>query len=537
MYLRGFSLGGSTLWRVKTRHFPRKSSRSSSSIATHQSVNKTLTRSVVALQQEILAHRSSPQLDWQYLNDLNGGQLGPSMKTEVPGPNSRLLMKDLGQFHQNSSIAFFIDYEKSQGNFVSDADGNVLLDLFQQIGSLPLGYNHPSLLKAVESPATKLFLATRPALGVTPPMDYIDQLHSTLISVAPSKLHYVQPKMCGTCANENALKTAFIWYRNKERGWKQVQTDSAEMMSAYNNQEPGIPKLSALSFTGGFHGRSIGCLSVTNSKPIYKLDVPMLNWPRATFPEYKYPLEHYEAENLAEDSRCLEEVEETIYQHLHTAPVAAVIVEPIQSEGGDKHGSPYFFKGLQHLCKKYGAALIVDEVQTGGGGTGKMWAHQHWNLLDPPDIITFAKKMFIGGFYCREGMLPNEPFRIQGTWMGDPSKMFILRAMLEEIKRENLLLLVEETGKVLLSGLKELQDHYPGMLHSARGKGTYCAISAKDTDTRNELIVALRQKGFSVWGCGSDSIRFRPALICLPRHVSLFLTGFEDVLKEMSKKK
>ena len=79
---------------------------------------------------------------------------------------------------------------------------------------------------------------------------------------------------------------------------------------------------------------SSGCLSVTHSKPIYKLDVPMINWPRATFPQYKYPLEHHEAENLAEDARCLEEAEETIYQHLHTAPVAAVIVEPIQSEGG-----------------------------------------------------------------------------------------------------------------------------------------------------------------------------------------------------------
>lgn len=115
---------------------------------------------------------------------------------------------------------------------------------------------------------------------------------------------------------------------------------------------------------------------------------------------YKYPLEDNVGENKAEDKKCLANVEELIdIWKKKGNPVAGIIVEPIQAEGGDNHGSPEFFQGLQKLAKTKGVALLIDEVQTGGGPTGKMWGHEHFNLPETPDIVTFSKKMQTGGFY------------------------------------------------------------------------------------------------------------------------------------------
>jgi 4-aminobutyrate aminotransferase/(S)-3-amino-2-methylpropionate transaminase len=307
------------------------------------------------------------------------------------------------------------------------------------------------------------------------------------------------------------------------------------MTTAYHHKAPGTPKLSALALKGGFHGRSIGCLSVSHSKPLFKLDVPMMDWPRGPFPEYLYPLEDHRRENEQEDIRCLEEIEDIIYNKSKSdSPVAAVIAEPIQSEGGDRHASGDFFRKLQKIVRKYEAAFILDEVQTGCGGTGVMWNHEYFNLPEPPDMVTFGKKMLMGGIYTHKQFLPKEGYRIQGTWMGDPPRLQILQALLEEIKKENLLLLVKETGNVLLSGLKELQEMYPSLIHSARGVGTYCAVSGVTASIKDKLIYLLRQKGFIVWPCGQTSLRLRPALIMQPKHAHYFLTGMEDVLKEMN---
>jgi 4-aminobutyrate aminotransferase / (S)-3-amino-2-methylpropionate transaminase len=111
-------------------------------------------------------------------------------------------------------------------------------------------------------------------------------------------------------------------------------------------------------------------------------------------------LEQNVSENAAEDKRCLAEVEQLIeYYAKKGRPVAGIVVEPIQAEGGDNEGSPEFFQGLQKVARKNGASFLIDEVQTGGGPTGKMWCHEHFNLDGPPDVVTFSKKMLIGGFY------------------------------------------------------------------------------------------------------------------------------------------
>lgn len=168
--------------------------------------------------------------------------------------------------------------------------------------------------------------------------------------------------------------------------------------------------MSILSFKKAFHGRLFATLSTTRSKPIHKVDIPAFDWPQASFPALKYPLEEHVEENKAEESRCLEEIENIIKTWKN--PIAAAIIEPIQSEGGDNHATPYFFQGLREITKRHGVLLIVDEVQTGVGATGKFWAHEHWNLDTPPDIVTFSKKAQTAGYYFGNPLLrPNKPYR------------------------------------------------------------------------------------------------------------------------------
>lgn len=210
--------------------------------------------------------------------------------------------------------------------------------------------------------------------------------------------------MCGSCSNENAYKNLFIAYRRKERGEKGPFTQQ-EIETCMVNTAPGSPNLAILSFHGAFHGRTLGSLSTTHSKAIHKIDVPAFHWPVAHFPVYRYPLEENQRENEQEDKKCLAEVEDLIEKSKRNGvPVAGIVVEPIQSEGGDNEASPEFFRELQRIAKRHGAGLLIDEVQTGCGPTGKMWCHEHFNLDSPPDIVTFSKKMQLGGYYHTEAM-------------------------------------------------------------------------------------------------------------------------------------
>jgi len=302
------------------------------------------------------------------------------------------------------------------------------------------------------------------------------------------------------------------------------------------NCVPGSPQLSILSFHGGFHGRTLGSLSTTHSKAIHKLDIPAFDWPIAHFPKYLYPLEEHKRENEQEDKKCLAEVEELIFKYKNKGiPVAGIIVEPIQSEGGDNEASPEFFQQLQRIAKKYGAALLMDEVQTGGGPSGKMWCHEHFNLDSPPDIVTFSKKMQIGGYYHTTDMKPQEGYRVFNTWMGDPGKLLLLESVLNTVKNQQLLHIVEKTGKKLKSGIMQLEKEFPHLLNSTRGRGTFLAVNAETTKLRDDFIARLKQKGIQGGGCGDHSIRLRPALIFQDHHADIFLDRFRQVLKETKK--
>ncbi|KAK3599279.1 hypothetical protein CHS0354_028634 [Potamilus streckersoni] len=459
---------------------------------------------------------------------------GPSMKTEVPGPRSKELLANLDAIQNTGGVYFFVDFERSQGNYIVDADGNVMLDLYTQISSIPIGYNHPRLIRAVQNPANLASFVNRPALGTYPPSDWVTRLQSALLSVAPPGLKQVQTMMCGACSVEHSQKAAFIRYMARQRGGKPPTKE--EQDSALINAAPGCPPLSILSFKNAFHGRTMGALACSHTKWLHKLDFPAPDWPIAPFPMLKYPLEDFKAENKKEEESCLAQVQEIIEKYNKAGkPVAGIIVEPAQAEGGDNFATGHFFVGLQKIAKEFNSALMIDEVQTGCGATGKFWAHEHFNLPEAPDIVIFSKKMMSGGFFYKDAFRPAEPFRIFNTWVGDPTKIILLGEVVKVIKEENLLDNVQKTGEYMMKGLKQLEKTSNGFVSRVRGLGSYGSIDFPDADKRDKVIHQLKQQGVNCGACGYKGLRFRPMLTLQKHHVDILLDRLNSVVKSMMK--
>lgn len=456
---------------------------------------------------------------------------GPILRTSIPGPESQKLTQELDEIQNAGSVQFFVDYAKSQGNYITDVDGNVLLDLFTQIASIPIGYNHPNLLQVLSQPENLSTFINRPALAVFPPKDWVRHLKNALLSVAPPGMHQVQTMACGACSIEHGQKAMFITHQRKKRGG--LPPSQEELTSCLYNKEPGCPDLTVLSFSGAFHGRTMGALGITHSKWIHKLDFPTSDWPMATFPKLKYPLHENERENMEIENRSLDEVRERIAEYNKRGrPVVGCCIEPIQAEGGDNFASPRFFQVLQKICKENEVVLLMDEVQTGCGSTGKFWAHEHFDLPEAPDIVAFSKKMLTGGFYYKEDLRPKEAFRIFNTWVGDSSKVLLLEAVINTIKKYNLLDNVKETGKYLQDGLHEMEKKFPHSVFNVRGLGTFCSVDFPDAGFRDSVIMKLRNRGVHAGACGDRSMRFRPTLIFEKHHADIFFDVFEKTLLE-----
>ena len=470
-------------------------------------------------------------------------------------------------------------------------------------------------MKAVQTPEMTSALVNRPAMGNFPQHDWTDILESGLMKVAPWGMTHVLTAHTGSDANELAYKAAFLWKRQQQRqqdgggshgsnsngrgagGFLDFTTE--EISSSMENKAPGSPPLSILSFKGAFHGRMLASLSTTRSKPIHKLDIPAFPWPQAPFPTLRYPLEDHKAENAAMEEACLAETEDIIVRSQKEqtdspakAEVAAVVVEPVQSEGGDNHASTAFFNRLREITRKHNVLLIVDEVQTGVGATGHFWAHEHWNLQDPPDMVTFSKKAQAAGYYyyggdgggssatshaapsnhhsssntanitsgttqatinnptpistssstsstsstshplpsTRPNLRPDRPYRQFNTWMGDPARALLFRALLAEITRLDLVRQTAAVGAHLYAQLERLRDVFPGEMLNLRGRGTGTFI-AWDSPRRDEVLKRAKAvAGLNLGGSGERAVRLRPMLVFQRRHADLLVERLERVL-------
>jgi len=465
---------------------------------------------------------------------------GISMKTPVPGPESAKLTQQLAkQGGMGGASAFFSDYGASTNSYLVDADGNRMLDMFMQISSLPLGYNHPGLEEAFKDPLMATFGHSRAALGLFPPKELPQLLDETYLKIAPAGMTKVQIMLCGSSANENVFKAVFFHARDKQRkalGRAAGEFTEEELTSCMTNQAPGcVNDLSIMSFAGGFHGRTLAALSCTHSKAIHKIDVPSFDWPTAPFPRLRYPLNENDEYNKAEEKKCLDEVNNIFRKRKEEGrPVAGTIVEPVLSEGGDLHASADFFKGLQKACKDWGAAFIVDEVQTGVCASGHMWAHQAWGLEEGPDFVCFSKKALLGGYYYKDEFQPPGGYRIFNTWMGDATKLLLFRKVVETIENEGLQSAVKEVSKALFDILRDSAAAHPKYIKNIRGVGTVIAFDSDTPGLRDGLFKTLRNNGVLVGTNGTESIRFRPALNFNLEQVAEFKGVFNDTLSQLS---
>ena len=423
--------------------------------------------------------------------------------------HSKLLTSEIGKYIDARTIKLFTNLEKSQGSFLIDADGNRFLDVFNNIASLPLGYNHPALLKALSTVETITLLAQRAAMGVTPPVNVVEKVDMLMRNMAPRGMDYMHLGCgCGSGANENAFKAAFLHHAKKSND---IITENELYNSTMLNTTPGSPDWQVLSFSSGFHGRTMGCLSATRSKAEHKVHIPAFKWPVAPFPKLKYPLEENEEINKENEQCCITETDDIIKQN----NVVAMIVEPVQAEGGDNHASNEYFRNLRQLCLNNDITFIVDEVQTGVGATGSMWAHEAWNLDVPPDIVTFAKKMQIAGYFCTKKFMPDKPYQIYNTWLGDPVRLTMANTIAHQIHYDGLLKRVSSVGNYLMDEMKSMNH-----LKNVRGVGTFIAF---DCENNIEFADKMLEQGVLVGPCGSNSIRIRPNLLFSHPEVDLLL--------------
>lgn len=391
-----------------------------------------------------------------------------------------------------------IDLENSHGSWLRDArTGSEYLDFYSFFASSPVGFNHPRMRDA--EIVERLVVASRTRVSnadayTTYFAELVETLGRTAAVVELPHWFFIDG---GALAVENALKTAFDWKvrKNIAQGRGERGTDVLHLERA-------------------FHGRSGYTLSLTNTDP-NKTDLfPKLAWPRIPSPAVRFPLE---GENLADAIRREDETIIAAEAAFARAPhdVAAIIIEPIQGEGGDNHFRPELFRRLRQLADEHEALLIYDEVQTGLGMTGRWWAYQHHGVA--PDILCFAKKMQVGGIFVSKRIddVPDnvfrKPGRLNSTWGGSLVDMVRLRRILEIIVEESLLANAEARGAELLSGLRDLSER-TSLVENARGSGLMCAIDLPDKARRDAVIKACFAQGMIVLGCGTRSLRFRPTL-------------------------
>ena len=422
------------------------------------------------------------------------------------------LRSSISQHMLADGMSPIIDLERSYGSILVDGKtGREYLDLFSMYASMSVGYNHPYVLDNIE----RLTLASinKPANSDIYSIQMAEFVETISKIAQPKYLPHSFFIEGGALAVENALKVAFDWKARKNilRG---LSTDN----------------LKVVHLKDCFHGRTGYTMSLTDSNDIRKVQYfPKFNWPRITNPAIKFPLndDNLEATKVLE-KKSLDQLKNILKDE--SEKIACLILEPIQGEGGDNHFRYDYFKELKTLSIENDFLLIFDEVQTGIGITGKMWAHQH--LCEPncqigcvthckliePDIISFGKKTQCCGIFAGkrvdevENNVFKESSRINSTFGGNLVDMVRFTIYLEIIKNENLVKVAAENGEYLLSQLLLLQENNNKIITNSRGKGLFCAFDLPSSMQRDNLIKNLEKEGALILGCGYRTIRFRPHL-------------------------
>lgn len=429
----------------------------------------------------------------------------------------------LARHMQLGGYELVFDLEKSHGSYVYDSkEQKEYLDFFSMFASAPIGHNHPKLFEKEYQKnliAAAVNNVTNSDLYTVQMADFVSKFFKYI--VVERHFKYAFFVAGGGLAVENSLKAAMDWKvrKNFDKGYK----------------EPKGHKI--LHFKEAFHGRTGYTLSLTNTAdPRKHKYFAKFDWPRVTNPTVAFPLEGDNLKNvIAAEEQSMAEIKKAFEDNKDD--IAAIIIEPIQSEGGDNHFRGEFLKSLQDFCRANEALFILDEVQTGMGMTGLYWAYEHFDL--EPDCVAFGKKSQVCGFLCSpridevESNVFHEGSRLNSTWGGNLVDMVRCAKYIEIMEEEKLIDNCANEGKYLLDQLYSMQKDNPNILFNTRGKGLMCSFNLKDEATRDKLIDKCFEKGLIVLGCGHSAIRFRPALNISRSELDKGLNIIHDVVKEL----
>jgi 4-aminobutyrate aminotransferase len=434
----------------------------------------------------------------------------PEIRVPPPGPVSRALIAVDEKYVSPSYTRFYpLAVKRGEGTAVEDMDGNVFLDFTAGIAVCATGHCHPRVVAAIQKQAAELLHICGADFYYPPLRDLAQKLCEIAPGASPKRVLFTNS---GAEAIEAAIKLA-----------------------RYHTRRPHI-----IAFYGAFHGRTMGALSLTASKVTQRRRFEPL-MPEVTHVGYgncyRCPW------NLVYDScgiECVEHFENSLFRTTVPAEeVAAVIVEPIQGEGGYIVPPPEYHPRLKALCERHGILYVADEVQSGLGRTGKMFAIEHWGV--EPDIVCtaqgLASGMPLGAMIAKESIMDWVPGSHASTFGGNPVSCV---AALETIAlvEEGLMANAAVVGDHFLKRLRELAPKYP-LIGDVRGKGLMIGVDfVKDRETkefagteRDAVLQHCFSNGLILLGCGESTIRFCPALVVTEAEVDTAVDIFEAALR------
>jgi len=440
----------------------------------------------------------------------------PRVTVEPPGPKAReILSKDEKLLMQSFARWYPLVVDHAKGVWVYDVDGNVFLDFNAGIAVSSLGHSHPRVVEAIKRQAERLIHYSLTDFLYEEPVKLAEKLVRITPGNWPKRVFYTNS---GTESVEAAIKVARGHFRGKR---------------------PYI-----VAFTGSFHGRTLGSLSLTSSKPVQRRYFsPLL--PGVEHTPYPYCYRCPFRQKYPECGMwCVDYIEEWLFKkYVPPDEVAAIVFEPIAGEGGYIVPPKEFFKRLKELADEYGILLVDDEVQAGMGRTGKWFAIEHWGV--EPDIIAVAKGiaagMPLGAVIGRAEVMDLPPGSHASTFGGNPVSCAAANAVIDTIESENLLAHVAKLGEYTMKRLREMAEEIPE-IGDVRGKGLMIGVELIKSDGsphRELLKETLREafrRGLLVIGAGLSAIRIAPPLIISKEEMDTGLDILYDSLKAAKEK-
>jgi 4-aminobutyrate aminotransferase len=431
----------------------------------------------------------------------------PHIATDLPGLRASALLERDHQFMSPSYTRIYpLVVARGSGAVIEDVDGNRFLDFTAGIAVCSTGHCHPAVTAAVQDQAAKLLHMSGTDFYYEPQIDLAQRLAESVHGTSRQRVFFTNS---GAEALEAALKLA-RWHTHR-------------------------PK--AIAFLGAFHGRTYGAMSLSGSKLVHRRGfsplVPDIH-------HVPYPRGGPDDEEGGRES--IRHIEEGLFKR--TAPpdeVAAIFVEPIQGEGGYRVPPRAFLPALRRLCDEHKILLVVDEVQSGMGRTGKLYAFEHWGIQ--PDIICLAKGiasgMPLGAIIAREEVMDWPPGSHASTFGGNPVSCRAALATLD-LLRDGYMDNATQRGEQLKGGLLRLKREH-AMIGDVRGLGLMVAVDvvkdaqgALDPAARDEIVQAAFRRGLLLLGCGESAIRFCPPLCISAAQVDRALAILNDILAEQA---